>query len=122
MNQKINIQNSRIDKIFWRYALEKINFKRDVYIKRDDELDLRFNGNKARKFWNLLKMELDGKSIISYGGNQSNAMLSLSHLANFKNCNFYYFTNKLPKDLRENLEGNIKISLDNGMILKEVAI
>jgi hypothetical protein len=60
-----------------------------VYIKRDDLLHLRHSnvsGNKARKMFalNELSVEEFPDVIVSYGGPQSNAMLSLAAIVNAK--------------------------------------
>ena len=63
---------------------------RTFFVKRDDLLDKNFNGNKARKLACYLEhdfQEID--TIISYGGNQSNLMYSLSCLAKLKNWQKY---------------------------------
>lgn len=84
-------------------------------IKRDDLISPFVNGNKAYKFYFLLSEDIN--HIVSHGGNQSNAMLALSYIAKHKKANFTYFTRPLPKTLACNLEGNIKVSLSNGMKL-----
>jgi len=61
-----------------------------VYIKRDDLLHLRHSnvsGNKARKMFalNQLPSEEFPDAIVSYGGPQSNAMLSLAAIVSSKN-------------------------------------
>lgn len=60
-----------------------------VYIKRDDLLHLRHSnvsGNKARKMFALNQLPIEDfpDAIISYGGPQSNAMLSLAAIVNAK--------------------------------------
>ena len=61
-----------------------------VYIKHDDQLRLQgsgISGNKARKMWTL--NEILPKDfppcLVSYGGPQSNSMLALAAIANYKN-------------------------------------
>ena len=63
---------------------------RRVYVKHDDQLRLSgsgISGNKARKMWTL--NEIPAKAfpacLVSYGGPQSNSMLALAAVANFKN-------------------------------------
>jgi 1-aminocyclopropane-1-carboxylate deaminase/D-cysteine desulfhydrase-like pyridoxal-dependent ACC family enzyme len=63
---------------------------RRVYVKHDDQLRLSgsgISGNKARKMWTL--NEIPAKDfpacLVSYGGPQSNSMLALAAVANFKN-------------------------------------
>lgn len=90
----------------------------DFLIRRDDMISPYINGNKAYKFYFLLQQ--DWKHIVSYGGNQSNAMLALSCIARYKGAKFSYFTTKFSSYLTENLQGNLKIALDNGMDLQFV--
>jgi 1-aminocyclopropane-1-carboxylate deaminase/D-cysteine desulfhydrase-like pyridoxal-dependent ACC family enzyme len=91
------------------------------YIKRDDQLHPLFNGNKARKFLYYLDAHLPQvTSIISFGGNQSNAMVALSALAKIKHWRFDYYLKKLPQQLRSTPAGNFKTALDNGMQYHEV--
>jgi len=100
--------------------IQKISYRGHFfYIKRDDLLDRDFSGNKARKFYYFLNLDLsDYNQIISYGSNQSNAMYSLSVLAKIKRLKFIYYTNHLPKTLQQKPIGNLKYALENGMILK----
>jgi 1-aminocyclopropane-1-carboxylate deaminase len=63
---------------------------RTVYIKRDDLMRLegsQISGNKARKM--LTMNEISAKDfptcLVSYGGPQSNAMLALAAIVNYKN-------------------------------------
>lgn len=83
---------------------EAIWCDRKVYIKRDDLLHPFINGNKARKFKTLLEDNLKTKAIISYGGNQSNAMLTLSHIAKLKGYEFIYVTPPPSKTLEQSFE------------------
>lgn len=104
----INFGNSIIESYNW--------LGRRFLIKRDDFLSKEINGNKAYKFYFLLNKNF--KNIVSYGGNQSNAMLTLSFIAKNKNANFIYFTKEMPNTLKNNIDGNLKIALQNGMELK----
>lgn len=91
-----------------------------IYIKRDDLLDPHFSGNKARKFYYFLTHDfLHIKRIISYGSNQSNAMYSLSVLAQIKGWEFIYFCDHIPEFLKVNPIGNYKYALQNGMKVME---
>ncbi len=109
----LELRDSRIDEISL--------FGRKFYIKRDDLLESRFNGNKARKFYKFLVDDLfDIEEIVSYGGAQSNAMYALSNLAQLKNKKFTYYAKTLASYLRENIEGNLKNALENGMNLIEL--
>lgn len=85
-------------------------------IKRDDLIDEKINGNKAYKFYFLF--DTNCNHIVSYGGNQSNAMLSLAYIANRKNIKFTYFTPQLSNYLKNNTNGNLKLALQHGMNIK----
>lgn len=93
---------------------EAIWCDRKVYIKRDDLLHPFINGNKARKFKTLLEDNLKTKAIISYGGNQSNAMLTLSYIAKLKDYEFIYVTPPPSKTLEQSFEGNFALTAQNG--------
>ncbi len=89
---------------------------RTYFLKRDDLINPFFNGNKARKFDYYLNSDLSSyKKIVSYGGNQSNAMFSLSVLAKIKNLQFDYYLKPLPLFLKKNPVGNFKYALEFGM-------
>lgn len=91
------------------------------FIKRDDLLHPLFNGNKARKFlYHLDLPESQIQSVVSFGGNQSNAMLALSALAKMKGWHFDYYLKKLPQQLKAFPTGNFKSAYDNGMQYHEV--
>ena len=90
-----------------------------VYIKRDDLLDANFSGNKARKFAYFLAKEFSQiTKVLSYGSAQSNAMYSLSVLANLRGWKFDYYVDHLADYLKENPHGNYKYALENGMRLQ----
>lgn len=93
---------------------EAIWCNKKVYIKRDDLLHPFINGNKARKFKTLLEDNLKTKVIVSYGGNQSNAMLTLSYIAKLKGYEFIYITPPPSKTLEQSPEGNFTIAAQNG--------
>lgn len=108
----LKIKNSPIQKISW--------LNHDIFIKRDDLLHKNFSGNKARKlqyFFENFPTNID--KIISYGGNQSNAMYSISVFAKLKNVKFYYVTSKVSSFLKNNPIGNYQKSIQNGMIVFE---
>jgi 1-aminocyclopropane-1-carboxylate deaminase len=89
------------------------------HIKRDDLLRP-FEGNKARKFYYFYKNDFPHiKKVVSFGSNQSNAMYALSKLCKFKRWEFIYFTNHIPKFLKENPEGNYLGALKNGAKIVE---
>ena len=108
------LQNSPITPFFFRNKF--------YHIKRDDLLDFSFNGNKARKFYYFLKNDFPGiKRVISFGSNQSNAMMSLSELCKIKKWEFIYYTNHIPKYLKKNPEGNYLKALQNGANIIETS-
>ena len=103
--------------MFTHSPIEKVTFEgHSFYIKRDDLLDADFSGNKARKFYYYLQHDFPTISkIISYGSPQSNAMYSLSVLAQKKGWVFEYYVEHIASYLIENPHGNYKGALDNGM-------
>lgn len=110
--QKSNLNKislpSKIDSLIW-------NDQR-VYIKRDDLLDSYLSGNKYRKLYFYLNADLTHYSkIISYGGIQSNAMLSIAALACEKSLPFVYYTRYLPKNLSTDIKSNYSEALALGM-------
>jgi 1-aminocyclopropane-1-carboxylate deaminase/D-cysteine desulfhydrase-like pyridoxal-dependent ACC family enzyme len=104
-------------------AVETFNFRgRKFYVKRDDQLDLYLSGNKFRKLYTLYHTPSSQyKKIISYGGTQSNAMLSLAYLCHLKGWVFEYYSKPLSASLQNTPEGNLKQALKFGMSLVEVA-
>ena len=100
---------------------EKYIFRgKKIYVKRDDVLHIDFSGNKARKFHWFFNQEFPHiKRVISYGSNQSNAMYSLSVMANMRGWEFVYFCNQIPDFLKQNPVGNYKYALENGMKIFE---
>jgi hypothetical protein len=123
---------------------------RNVYIKRDDTLKLhgsQVSGNKSRKMLTLNEITAaDFPSyVVSYGGPQSNAMLALAAVVNYKNRQltegttedqndaslplenppepkkrFRYYTKKLPRFLRNQPSGNLFRAQMLGMELMEL--
>lgn len=93
---------------------------REWHIKRDDLLDERLSGNKARKLYRFAANPLSAKRILSYGGAQSNAMYSISELAKLQGVEFVYYAKTLPATLRQNPSGNLKAAMQNGMRLVEL--
>jgi len=91
------------------------------YVKRDDQIDPLLSGNKYRKLYSLLQIPKDTyKNIISYGGTQSNAMLSIAALCNQKGWAFHYYTKPLSTQLQQQTTGNLKEALNLGMELHEI--
>jgi len=101
--------------------LEYYSFKGlDFLVKRDDLIHKDLSGNKARKIDYYLKntpKNID--TIISYGSIQSNAMYSISFFAKEVGLKYIYYANHIPNLLKEKPDGNLKLALNNGMILKE---
>lgn len=87
-----------------------------IYIKRDDLLHPLFSGNKARKFALLLKEDLKDKTLVSYGGNQSNALQSLASLALLKETKLIYFTTPFSKAVLQESEGNFAYANSGGVV------
>jgi len=103
--------------------VERFLFKdKEWFIKRDDLIDLRFSGNKLRKLYTLLQTNPNKyTTLISFGGVQSNAMLSLAHLCKIKGWEFIYYVKKMPKWLKANPIGNLKLALELGMKIVEIS-
>jgi len=97
--------------------IERISFDNHTFfLKRDDLLHPDFSGNKARKFHYYLDNDFpDIKKIVSYGSAQSNAMYSLSVLAQMRGWEFEYFVDHIADYLKDNPHGNYKAALKNGM-------
>ncbi|MBN4058234.1 pyridoxal-phosphate dependent enzyme [Mariprofundus ferrooxydans] len=92
----------------------------DFYVKRDELIDPLLSGNKYRKLYTLLQTPSETfDTIISYGGTQSNAMLSIAALCQQKGWAFEYICKPLPKHLKEKPTGNFKAALDLNMQLIE---
>ena len=102
---------------FNKSVVEKFNFYgRHFFVKRDDLIHLDFCGNKARKFLYFLKNDfLYIDTIVSFGSAQSNAMHSLSVLANMKGWKFIYYIDHLNTYLSQNPSGNFAHALKNNM-------
>lgn len=100
---------------------DSVKFRgRNFYIKRDDLLDTCLSGNKFRKLYTLLQTPSSQYTkLISYGGSQSNAMYALSCLCKKKGWEFHYYTKTLPQFLKDGVEGNLALSIANGMTLYE---
>ena len=97
--------------------ISEFEFKqRTIYVKRDDLLDSSFSGNKARKLaYYLAHPNPKIDTLISYGGSQSNLMYSLSCLAKLNNWQFIYYTRQISNQAKLNSDGNLAVSLANGM-------
>ena len=105
---------SRIDTVQFR--------ERKFYIKRDDLIDTCLSGNKYRKLYTLIQTPSNTYTkIISYGGGQSNAMLSIACLCRSKGWEFHYYTKHLPQILKDKVKGNLELAIKEGMIVHEVS-
>jgi len=94
---------------------------RDFFVKRDDLVDPLLSGNKYRKLYSLIQTPAEAyDEIISYGGTQSNAMLSIAALCHQKGWAFHYTCKPVPKHIKVNPTGNLKLALELGMQLHEV--
>jgi len=95
---------------------------RGYFVKRDDLIDPLLSGNKYRKLCGLIQMPADRYSgLISFGGTQSNAMLSMAALCKLKGWQFHYTVKTVPPRLKESPSGNLKMALELGMQLHEVS-
>jgi len=90
-----------------------------IYIKRDDLISPCYSGNKIRKLHALFAMNLP-EQIVSYGGYQSNAMLSIACFAQEKGVMFTYISKPVPEWIHALGEGNLHHALEKGMQLREV--
>jgi 1-aminocyclopropane-1-carboxylate deaminase/D-cysteine desulfhydrase-like pyridoxal-dependent ACC family enzyme len=101
--------------------IQLVQFKNHpFYIKRDDLLDEQFSGNKARKLAYYLENDFDGiDTLVSYGSAQSNAMYSMSVLAQLKGWRFIYYVDHIASFLKDNPSGNYASALDNNMEIIE---
>lgn len=103
--------------------IEEINFENhNIFIKRDDLLDIDFSGNKARKFYYFLKKDFTGiEKIISYGSPQANSLYSLSVLAKIKGVKLDFYVSHIASFLEKNPMGNYKESLKNGANIIDIS-
>lgn len=86
-----------------------------VYVKRDDLLDVAFTGNKARKFYHFLQQDLSQVDIlVGHGSAQANSLYSLAVLAQLKQCQLHYYVDHLPQYLIDNPQGNYRAALAYG--------
>jgi len=102
--------------------IDKVKFRgRSLFVKRDDLIDPCLSGNKYRKLYTLTQLPSKTYTkVISYGGGQSNAMLSIACLCKAKGWDFHYYTKTLPRYLKEGLEGNLAQAVSLGMVIHEV--
>lgn len=89
---------------------------REFLIKRDDLVDPLLSGNKFRKLYALIKTPPQTfEHIISYGGTQSNAMLSIAALCAKKGWKYTYYTKPLSKTQKSLDYGNFYEAKKLGM-------
>jgi len=94
---------------------------RELYLKRDDLIHPFFSGNKYRKLYALLQTPSNViHTLVSYGGIQSNAMLSIAALCRLKGWRFEYTAKTAPQHLKTDPQGNYRHALALGMQLHEV--
>jgi len=94
---------------------------REFLIKRDELYNIYLSGNKFRKLQKLIDTPAENHTtIISYGGTQSNAMLSIAALAKQKGWEFLYYTKALSSYQKEHISGNYRYALELGMQHKEL--
>lgn len=94
---------------------------RDFFIKRDDLIDPYLSGNKYRKLYTLVNTPKERlHTVISYGGTQSNAMLSIAKLCADKDWRFIYYTKPLSQRQKESPQGNYRYALEFGMWHREI--
>jgi len=95
---------------------------REFFVKRDDLVDPLLSGNKYRKLYKLIQTPADRyQQLISYGGTQSNAMLSIAALCHRKGWQFHYTSKPVAHHLKTSPTGNLELALKLGMQLHEVA-
>jgi len=94
---------------------------KSFYVKRDELLDPLLSGNKYWKLHALMQMPKEHyKQLVSYGGTQSNAMLSIAALCHQKGWAFHYTCKPVADYLKQQVTGNLRKALDLGMVLHEV--
>ncbi|WP_345971884.1 pyridoxal-phosphate dependent enzyme [Sulfurimonas diazotrophicus] len=94
---------------------------RELTLKRDDLIHPLFSGNKYRKLYALLQTPSEAiDTLVSYGGIQSNAMLSVAALCRLKGWRFEYTAKTAPRHLKADPQGNYKHALALGMAVHEV--
>jgi len=104
-------------------SVDRFMFRgREFFVKRDDLIDPLLSGNKYRKLYTLVRTPAERyQRVTSYGGIQSNAMLSIAALCNRKGWQFHYTARAIPERLRGNPAGNLKMAIELGMQLHEVS-
>ncbi len=105
------------------FRIEAFNFRnKSFYVKRDELLDPLLSGNKYWKLYALMQVPSERyKKVVSYGGTQSNAMLSIAALCQQKGWEFHYTCKTVASYLKQQPSGNLSKALDLGMVLHEVS-
>ena len=89
---------------------------REFLLKRDDLIDPYLSGNKYRKLYKLIHTpSTQYDRIVSYGGTQSNAMLSIAKVCRDKGWEFCYYSKPLAKVQKSSPKGNYRYALELGM-------
>ncbi len=102
------------------YISKRLLFGKEVYIKRDELLNINgLSGNKARKLYELSQTYPFPRNIISYGGAQSNTLAAIANLKNRikPSTRFLYFTKKIPTFLKNNPTGSYASALKLGTVV-----
>jgi len=95
---------------------------RRFYVKRDDLIDPFLAGNKYRKLYTLLQTPPQKlKTVISYGGTQSNAMLAIAAMCKSKGWEFVYYTKPVSHAQKDENCGNFYHAKRLGMKHMEIA-
>ena len=94
---------------------------REFLIKRDDLIDPFLSGNKYRKLYKLIHTPSENLDlVISYGGTQSNAMLSIAKVCHDKGWEFRYYSKPLSKTQKSSPKGNYRYAIELGMHHREI--
>lgn len=102
-----------------------------IYVVRDDLFTIEGHfagehalaGNKARKLYYYLQQKFHSISrVVSYGSAQSNMLYSLTVLAKIKGWQLDFYTDRIPKNLKENPRGNYGAALSLGANIKCVPL
>ncbi|WP_116963702.1 1-aminocyclopropane-1-carboxylate deaminase [Fastidiosibacter lacustris] len=94
-----------------------------VIVKRDDVIHRLFSGNKAYKlYWLIdhLKYHPSLTKIVSFGGAQSNYMLAVAQFCRLNQLQFDYWLKPLPRALKDNPNGNLRVACNLGMKVYEM--
>jgi 1-aminocyclopropane-1-carboxylate deaminase len=101
----LKLDKSNVDEIIFR--------RHRFFVKRDDKINHYLSGNKYRKLQKLVETPTNKfKNIISYGGLQSNAMLSIAYMCYSKGWHFTYYVKRTPKHIITHPNANYKLALE----------